>query len=311
MSRPVGRILSGRLRPGDHLSRRRVTATLQRPTRRLGEQRQRLRGPEGPSWSCSRWGLPSRPGHPRRWWALTPPFHPYPHLTRRVRPLAVCSLWHCPARRRGWVLPTIVLCGVRTFLGAAGARPTTTRPPGRLIRRSHSSRHHPPRSGRVPQAPVRWVERKGVVPNIRVDTLTSGSGTEGAASRGADETFGQRHDPMDVPGRRDSLEARRPGAEEPFFMLYAFLLSTAVIFVAELGDKSQLMALTFATRFLFLGEFGELRLGLAGRPVAETRPEDDRPSQQRDRRGPGAGQAPSAGTASHISGSPPSASPRA
>jgi putative Ca2+/H+ antiporter (TMEM165/GDT1 family) len=29
----------------------------------------------------------------------------------------------------------------------------------------------------------------------------------------------------------------------------AFLLSAAVIFVAELGDKSQLMALTFATRF--------------------------------------------------------------
>ena len=29
----------------------------------------------------------------------------------------------------------------------------------------------------------------------------------------------------------------------------AFILSTAVIFVAELGDKSQLMALTFATRF--------------------------------------------------------------
>lgn len=31
--------------------------------------------------------------------------------------------------------------------------------------------------------------------------------------------------------------------------MHAFLLSTAVIFVAELGDKSQLMALTFATRF--------------------------------------------------------------
>ncbi|AXT84618.1 hypothetical protein C6I20_05025 [Aeromicrobium sp. A1-2] len=30
--------------------------------------------------------------------------------------------------------------------------------------------------------------------------------------------------------------------------MYAFLLSTAVIFVAELGDKSQLMAMTFATR---------------------------------------------------------------
>lgn len=29
----------------------------------------------------------------------------------------------------------------------------------------------------------------------------------------------------------------------------AFLISTAVIFVAELGDKSQLMAMTFATRY--------------------------------------------------------------
>jgi putative Ca2+/H+ antiporter (TMEM165/GDT1 family) len=31
--------------------------------------------------------------------------------------------------------------------------------------------------------------------------------------------------------------------------MYAFLLSTAVIFVAEMGDKSQLMAMTFATRY--------------------------------------------------------------
>ncbi|MDQ2757586.1 MAG: TMEM165/GDT1 family protein [Actinomycetota bacterium] len=31
--------------------------------------------------------------------------------------------------------------------------------------------------------------------------------------------------------------------------MYALLLSTVVIFVAELGDKSQLMALTFATRY--------------------------------------------------------------
>ncbi|GAB3277569.1 TMEM165/GDT1 family protein [Actinocorallia lasiicapitis] len=31
--------------------------------------------------------------------------------------------------------------------------------------------------------------------------------------------------------------------------MQAFLLSTAVIFIAELGDKSQLMAMTFATRF--------------------------------------------------------------
>ena len=26
---------------------------------------------------CSGRGLPSRPGHPGRWWSLTPPFHPY------------------------------------------------------------------------------------------------------------------------------------------------------------------------------------------------------------------------------------------
>ncbi len=32
-------------------------------------------------------------------------------------------------------------------------------------------------------------------------------------------------------------------------MVHAFLLSFAVIFVAELGDKSQLMALAFATRY--------------------------------------------------------------
>lgn len=31
--------------------------------------------------------------------------------------------------------------------------------------------------------------------------------------------------------------------------MYAFLLSTVVIFIAELGDKSQLMALTFAARY--------------------------------------------------------------
>ena len=29
------------------------------------------------AWPCSGWGLPSRPGHPGRWCALTAPFHPY------------------------------------------------------------------------------------------------------------------------------------------------------------------------------------------------------------------------------------------
>src|SRR5581483_1883079 len=29
-----------------------------------------------PVWPCSGWGLPSRPGHPGRWCALTAPLHP-------------------------------------------------------------------------------------------------------------------------------------------------------------------------------------------------------------------------------------------
>ena len=48
--------------------------------------------------------------------------------------------------------------------------------------------------------------------------------------------------------------------------MYAFLLSTAVIFVAELGDKSQLMALTFATRFRALPVL--VGIGLAGHRIA-------------------------------------------
>ena len=68
-----------------------------------------------PVWPCSRWGLPSRAGHPARWWSLTPPFHPY-RPCPAARP-AVCSLWHCPAGHPGWALPTTAPCGVRTFLG--------------------------------------------------------------------------------------------------------------------------------------------------------------------------------------------------
>jgi hypothetical protein len=34
-------------------------------------------GRPSPIRPCSGWGLPSRPGHPERWCALTAPFHPY------------------------------------------------------------------------------------------------------------------------------------------------------------------------------------------------------------------------------------------
>ena len=78
-----------------------------------------------PSWPCSTWGLPSLRSHLRSWWSLTPPFHPHPHSHEprgSSEPLAVCSLWHCPAGCPGWVLPTTLPCGVRTFLDASRHR---------------------------------------------------------------------------------------------------------------------------------------------------------------------------------------------
>ena len=35
---------------------------------------------------------------------------------------AVCSLWHCPAGHPGWVLPTTLPCGARTFLDGSPRR---------------------------------------------------------------------------------------------------------------------------------------------------------------------------------------------
>ncbi len=42
--------------------------------------------------------------------------------------LAVCSLWHFPAGHPGWVLPTTLPCGVRTFLDTC-----VPRSPGQLV----------------------------------------------------------------------------------------------------------------------------------------------------------------------------------
>ena len=61
---------------------------------------------------------------------------------------AVCFLWHCPAGHPGWVLPTTMLFGVRTFLNGACTPP---RSPGRLVRRDHK-----------PSAPARHSRNEGV-----------------------------------------------------------------------------------------------------------------------------------------------------
>jgi hypothetical protein len=136
-SRPVRRILYLTLRPSDgHPSRRTVTRLLLRPTRGGPPAlRQAAGGPPIPSARpCSGWGLSSRRSHPRRWCALTAPFHPYlcgyaPE--GEMPPSAVCFLWHFPAGRPDWVLPSTLPCGVRTFLGRVTLR-ARTRPSGRL-----------------------------------------------------------------------------------------------------------------------------------------------------------------------------------
>ncbi len=72
VSRPVGGILSGGPSPGTAC----VAIHLMRSTR--GVPADRRDGRSIPSARpCSGWGLPSRPGHPGRWCALTAPFHPY------------------------------------------------------------------------------------------------------------------------------------------------------------------------------------------------------------------------------------------
>ena len=86
-----------------------------------------------PVWPCSGWGLPSRPGCPDRWCALTAPFHP--HLCPApygAEPSAVCFLWHFPAGRPDWPLASILPCGAPTFLSVAD-HTAVTRPAHRHL----------------------------------------------------------------------------------------------------------------------------------------------------------------------------------
>src|SRR5699024_2687671 len=70
---------------------------------------------------------------------------------------AVCSLWHCPADRSGWALPTTVPDGARTFLGPGASAPRT-RLPGRLVHaQSTTALPRPSRSGPTAPGDVRNV----------------------------------------------------------------------------------------------------------------------------------------------------------
>ncbi len=121
MGRPVRRVLSGSSRSVDgHLSRRHVAVPLQRSTRGLGEPRRHPLSDLAP-------GEVYRAGR-----VTTTPVVSYTTLSPLpLRKEAVCSLWHCLADCSGWVLPTALPCGARTFLGAGDP---ATRPSSRPIR---------------------------------------------------------------------------------------------------------------------------------------------------------------------------------
>src|SRR5213079_2963070 len=92
---------------------------------------------------------------PRRWWALTPPFHPY---RRRLRRCAAGGLLSVPLSVgfRRLPLGSVLPCGVRTFLdtalvrGAAITRPADPILPGYPPNRSgRAGRARTPDSGRA------------------------------------------------------------------------------------------------------------------------------------------------------------------
>ena len=83
-------------------------------------------------WSCSQWGLPSQAGHPSCWWALTPPFHPYPNAgTPAQGRFAFCGTFPTRNTFERWALPTTAPCGVRTFLRDVSPMLPSRRPPQR------------------------------------------------------------------------------------------------------------------------------------------------------------------------------------
>ena len=110
-SRPVSRVLCARSedRAGDHPSRAAVADSLLRSTRELGRA------------ALERSLSDLAPGGVCRAARVTPGAGGLLHhrftLTAVARGAAVCSLWHCPAGHPGWVLPTTLPCGARTFLG--------------------------------------------------------------------------------------------------------------------------------------------------------------------------------------------------
>ena len=145
-SRPVSRILC----PGPR-SRRRPSLSARRrvspPRRRVAVHPRRAAYPAAragrprtlPAWPCSGWGLPSRRGHPRRWCALTAPFHPC--LSERGGLLSGAPSRGLPPPGS----PQHPALRSPDFPRPRDARP---RPPGRLLHTKRTPSAPPPATGR-------------------------------------------------------------------------------------------------------------------------------------------------------------------
>jgi hypothetical protein len=72
----------------------------------------------GPYLTLHRMGFTMPTPSPGSRWALTPPFHPYRRAANDTT--AVYFLWHFPSAFAAWALPSILLCGARTFLQRRG-----------------------------------------------------------------------------------------------------------------------------------------------------------------------------------------------
>ena len=126
-SRPVSRVLSRTRGCTDgHPSRAAVADSLVRSTRELGRAAlERSLSDLAPGGVCLAARVtPDAGGLLHRRFTLTavPP---------EDGPAAVFSLWHCPAGHPGWVLPTTLPCGARTFLGETREGPDATVRPAR------------------------------------------------------------------------------------------------------------------------------------------------------------------------------------
>jgi hypothetical protein len=105
---------------GGHLSRDYVAAALQRSTRELSEQLRRSLSDLAPDevYPADR--------SPESLVVSYTTVSPLPGLGFSKEPVvpAVYSLLHCLADCSGWVLPTVLPCGARTFLGDHRQRET-------------------------------------------------------------------------------------------------------------------------------------------------------------------------------------------